>query len=143
MPRRVFYLQQRAGLQRKREDQPINTYLSFYTLCFFHSFFLILPFFSFRFLSQCLIICCDSLLEVTIIVFPPAVHDNGHLYNVYRDRILSFQPLTAFVWFGCTCQPLLVCQSLSHHHLLMLAEPPNKEDYFVCLFTVALLAVTV
>ena len=41
-------------------------------LCFlfFHSFFLILPFFSFRFLFQCLLICCDSFLEVTITVFP-------------------------------------------------------------------------
>ena len=36
---------------------------------FFHSFFLILPFFSFHFLSQFLLICCDSLLEITIAVF--------------------------------------------------------------------------
>ena len=47
--------------------------------------------FSFLFLlfSQCLLLCCDSLLEVTItmIVIPPpsTVHDKGLLYNAYHD----------------------------------------------------------
>ena len=44
---------------------------------------------------------------------------------------------------GVLADHLLVCQSLSHHHLPMLAVPPDKEDYFVCLLAVAFLYATV
>ena len=75
------------------------------------SFFL--SFFSLPFLSQCLLVCCDSLLEVAITVFVivilplPAVHGKGPLNNACCDQSLLFQLLTTFVWSGCPCQPLI------------------------------------
>ena len=32
-------------------------------------------------------------------------------------------PISTFIWSGCPCRPLLVCQLSSHHHLPMLAVP--------------------
>ena len=37
---------------------------------------------------------------------------------------------------------LLVCQSLSYHHIPMLAMALDKEDYFVCLLAVTLFSAT-
>ena len=79
--------------------------------------------FPFLFFSQCLLQCHDFFLKVTIIVIPPAVHGNSPLYNACRGWLLLFQPLITFVWFGCSYRPPLVCQSLSHNHLPVLAVP--------------------
>ena len=35
-------------------------------------------------------------------------------YNVCRDWIFLFQPLTSFVWSGCTCQPPYLCAAPYH-----------------------------
>ena len=79
--------------------------------------------FPFLFFSQCLLQCRDFFLKVTIIVNTPAVHGNSPLYNACRGWILLFQPLITFVWFGYSYRPSLVCQSLSHYHLPVLAVP--------------------
>ena len=44
---------------------------------------------------------------------------------------------------GVLADHLLVCQSLSHHHIPMLAMALDKEDYFVCLLVVTLFSATV
>ena len=41
---------------------------------------------------------------------------------------------------GVLADHLLVCQSLSHHHLHVLAVPLDKESYFVCLFAMTFLS---
>ena len=67
-PMRIFFsLVESRALEGER-GQPISACLPF---CTPHSlFFLIfLSFFSLPFLSPCLLICCDSLLEVAITVF--------------------------------------------------------------------------
>ena len=101
------------------------------------SFFL--SFFSLPFLSQCLLVCCDSLLEVAITVFVivilplPTVHGRGPLYNACCDQILLFQLLTTFVWSGCPCRPLTG---------LPVAQPPpltcagraTRQRRLFCLF---------
>ena len=111
---------------------------SILSLCFLSLFFIFFLFsFFFLFFSQCLFPCCDSLLEVTItVIIPPTVHDKGPLYNVCRDQLLLFQPLTTFVWSGCHYQPPLVRQSLNHHHLPVLAVPflITRQKRLFCLF---------
>ena len=61
---------------------------------------------------------------------PPPCTQQGPLYSACCDQILLFYPLTTFVWFGCTCRPLLVRLCATPHH-------QTKENYFVCLFAVA------
>ena len=93
-------------------------------------------FFSFSFSIFAYFLVILSLRLLLPLSFP--MHGKGPLYNVCHDWLLPFQPLTTFVWSGCTCRPLLVrlCQ-LRH------SPSPEKEDYFVCLFAVAPLPVAV
>ena len=54
------------------------------------------------------------LLNHVLTVVVPSVHRRTPFYSVCRDWILLFQPLTVFVWFGCTCQPPHLC--VAPHH---------------------------
>ena len=68
--KRILSFWQRVGLLEGKRGQPVGACLPFYTPCFL--FFLVFPFFLFSslpFLSQCLLIYCDSLLDVAITVF--------------------------------------------------------------------------
>ena len=105
-------------------------------LCSLFLFFLILSFFSFRFLSQCFLLCCYSPRgSYYYVCDPPIAHGKVPFYNAYRGQLLLFQPLTTFVWSGCPCQPPLVCQSPSQHHLPVLAVPlPIARQRLFCLF---------
>ena len=95
---------------------PFLIFLSFFL------FFLILVFcfLVFKFLIPSCLCCCSFLYTA-----------RAFFYSACRDRVLLFQPLTTFVQSGCTCRPPLVRLCATPHH-------QTKENYFVCLSTVAL-----
>ena len=121
----------------------LSLFFGFVTLILFHSF-----------LSQCLLVWCNGdggtmILSQWLLLLqsPLVVHGKDLLYTACRDWFLPFQPLTNFVqikvsfltthWFvSCSATTTYLCQ-LCHSPL------PNKEDCFVCLFTVAFLSTTV
>ena len=77
--------------------------------------------------------CCDFFLKITITPnVSPLVLGKGPLYNACHDWLLPFQPLTTFIWSGCTCRPSLVRLCQLCHSLSL-----EKENYFVCLFAVS------
>ena len=89
------------------------------------------------FLSQCSLLRYDFLLVITItVIMSPSVHGKGPFYSACRDQFLLFQPLITFVWYVCPCQPLLIRQSFSHYHLLVLVVPPpiTRQRRLFCLF---------
>ena len=107
-------------------------------LCSLFSFVISNSFSFSLFFSQCLLLCCDSLVEViiTVIVIPLTVHGKDPLYNTCRDQLLLFQPLTTFVWAKCPCRSPLVCKLPSHHYLPVLAVPflITRQRRLFCLF---------
>ena len=124
------------ALEGEREDNLlVHACHSILPILYPSQFFL--SFFSPPFLSQCLLICCDFLLEIAITIFvimmTPIVHGKVPLYNVCHDRILLFQPLTTFVWFGCPWRSLT--------DVLVTQPPPftcaghaTKQRRVFCLF---------
>ena len=92
---------------------------------FFFSFFLCFHFSSYFYFF--LFLSCYSLfLFPDFQVFNPLLFlsslflflytTRASFYSACRDWILLFQPLTTFVWSGCTCRPLLdrLCATLRH-----------------------------
>ena len=126
-PKESFAFRREQDFQRERRDQPIGTYLPFYLFVFLFSFF-----FSF-FLNTCFRFV---IFSSRFLLPPPAMHSKGPLYSACYDWFLLFQPLTAFVWFGCPCRPPLVCQLLSQHHLPVLTVPLpiTRQRRLFCLF---------
>ena len=98
---------------------------------FFFPYFLIflLSFFFLSFLNACFLFR-GFLLSSYYPPFVILVHGQGPIfYSACCDRILLFQPLTTFVWSGCTCQPPLV-------HLCWLCHSYHQTKrtiLFVCL----------
>ena len=140
MPKRMLCFWERAGpLKGERRStywcMPTILYSSF-SILFNPSFF---SFFSLPFLSQCLLICCNSLLKVAITVFvivmviPLSVHSKGPLYSVCYDWILLFQPLTTFVWSECPCRPL-TSLPVAQPPSLTCASRATRQKRLFCLF---------
>ena len=61
---------------------------------------------------------------------PPLFTARPSFYSAYHDRILLFQPLTSFVWSGCTGRPSLFRLCATPHY-------QTKKGIFVCLAAVA------
>ena len=51
-------------------------------------------------------------------------------YSACHDQVLQFEPLTTFIWSGCTYRSPLV-------HLCATPRHQTKENYFVCLSAMA------
>ena len=110
------------------------------SLSFFFPSFLIFSFFLSFFLSYSLFLFPSFqvfntiVLPLVVVVVP--VHDKGLFYSTCHDWILLFEPLTTFVWSGCTCRPPLV-------RLCATPYCQTKENYFVCLSAVTPFPATV
>ena len=100
------------------------------SLFFLFLFLSLFPFFLLSFLSflfPCFLFCDPSQVVVTVVlsffflVIPPFSPSplrttRASFYSAYRGQILLFQPLTTFVWSGCTCQPPLDRLCVTPHH---------------------------
>ena len=79
----------------------------FFLIFLFSSFFLVIPCFYFLvFKFSILPSSSPSLLSLYTAKAP--------FYSACCDQILLFQPLTAFVWYGCTCRPPHLCAAPNH-----------------------------
>ena len=98
------------------------------TLCFFFLslfLFFLLSFLSFLF--PCFLFYDPSQVVVTVVLaffsllfllfFPLLLRTaRAFFYSACRGQILLFQPLTTFVWSGCTCRPPLDRLFATPHH---------------------------
>ena len=94
-------------------------------LCFF--------FFTLFFCCFLAVLLCYPLSS--LFFFP--MHGGRPFYTTCRDRFLLFYPLTAFFFLGVSVlsDHPLVCQLLSHHHLLVLVvpHPITRQRVLFCL----------
>ena len=147
MPKRILLLLVESKTFRGREG--INLFVhACHSISLFSFLISNFPFlFHFLFFSQYLFPCGDFLLEVTITVIPPCCARQGSLY------IMSV--VTGFYYFSLQL-PLFGLSVIADHHYLVSrsanttclywpchSPSPDKEDYFVFLFVVALLLATV
>ena len=91
------------------------------TLRFFFFFLSLFPFFLLSFLSflfPCFLFCDSSQMVVTVVLalFLPLRTARAPFYSACHGRILLFQPLTTFVWSGCTFRPPLDRLCATPHH---------------------------
>ena len=111
------------------------------SIFFFPSFlllsFLFILFYFLSFLMLTFGLCFSLEIPITVIFRIPLLSaQQGVLYRACHDQYLLFQPLIAFVWYRCPCQPLTGRQWFSHHHLPVLTVPFPfaKQRGLFCLF---------
>ena len=83
----------------------LTHFFSFLFFLCFSVFSLIFPFSSFFLVTPCsyFLIFKFSILSSSLPSLLLLYTARASFYSTYRDWILLFQPLTAFVWSGCTC----------------------------------------
>ena len=94
------------------------------------------------------LLICQSLSHhyLPILVVPPDKEDYFVCLLACCGTLICYGVGALSLFLSATsvfADHLLVCQSLSHHHLSVLAVPLDKEDYFVCLLAMALLSAMV
>ena len=99
--------------------------------------FLSFPFFSFYFLSYLFSFgsCSVSFFHSENMLcfrFPSTGHDKGLFIAPAVASVLRSCPLTAFIWFWCTCQPHCATPTLAR----------QRRTYFIPLYVVAFLPAT-
>ena len=108
---------------------PIELTLIFLSFPFFSSLFSFLSFF----FSSCSVFSFHSR-KYTLFSIPSTGHGKSLFIAPAVASVLLFCPLTAFVWFGCTCRPPGLCD----------IHPFQTEaGLFVPLYTVTFLLATV
>ena len=113
-----LYSWQRAEFLRGREGNNLlvhacrtNSLFLFSFLSLFSIFSLIFPFSSFVLVILCFyfLVFKFSILSSSLLSLLLLYTARASFYSACRDWILLFQPLTAFVQSGCTCQPPHIC----------------------------------
>ena len=114
---------QRVGFLRGREENNLLVHACGTNYLFLFYFFLCFQFFllSLLFLLLFLVIPCFYFVIFKFSILSSSSPSllllytaRASFYSAYRDWILLFQPLTAFVWSGYTCRPPHLC--VTPHH---------------------------
>ena len=121
---------------------------SFFPSSLFCYFFVLFPvfFFFISFLVLTHVVYSDVVIFSHGSYYPHTMHDKGPLYTACRDQVLPFQSSTTFVQVQVsllTTISLLVVQPPSLTCVGCHSPSLDKEDYLVCLLTVAFLSTLV
>ena len=112
-----------------------------YSMFFSLTLFSILSFFSvFTLLFRCFLQYYHVLSCLLILLLLFLVHGRGPFYTSCRDGFLLFYPLIAFLYLWVSFQTThwsISCPAIITYLCWPCYIPlPNKESYFICLFTV-------